>query len=416
VAAIVDGQDAAQRQLIAYVAPRGGADEAQLKAFLRGRLPGYMIPQRIVALDTLPLTAAGKIDRRSLPAVAPLERVHSVPPRDDLERRLLELWRSVLNVPDAGVTDDFFELGGHSLLAVELMSKAVALEIPLAPSALIHATTVRELAAWIRRNPGTDQETGIVQLQPNGKKTPICWIHSAGGDVLGYRLLARLVGADRPVVAIETRGPAGGVVELRSIEDLAQRYAELLIAAFPTGPWYVGGHSVGGLIALEMAGQLTRAGYQVPAVFLLDTVAGRDFSMAGREQFTASLHTTIRHCERVGVPAVALRELPSDVADWKSLTSAIRAKLRSVEMPDALRTRVELACQHLQAAAEYVPPAYAGRVVLYQPQAEPTRQADWLPGTAQRVSVPGDHFSLLEPPHVDVLSDHLRQVLADEVC
>src|SRR5207248_4907 len=86
---------------------------------LKSVLPRYMIPSAIVALDALPLTSSGKVDRRALPASGPAEVERgraSVPPRDDLEARLVALWEDLLGVRPIGVTDDFFDLGGHSLM------------------------------------------------------------------------------------------------------------------------------------------------------------------------------------------------------------------------------------------------------------------------------------------------------------
>ncbi|WP_033018514.1 AMP-binding enzyme, partial [Streptomyces rimosus] len=99
-------------RLVGYVV--GTADGHEVRSFLGGRLPDYMVPAVVVSLDELPLTANGKIDRKALPAPAhhatsdrPLSG-----PRDATERTLCEVFAEVLGVPEVGIDDSFFDLGG----------------------------------------------------------------------------------------------------------------------------------------------------------------------------------------------------------------------------------------------------------------------------------------------------------------
>lgn len=126
-------------RLVAYLAGSGEGeappDGADLRRHLGTRLPEYMIPSLFEWLEALPLTPAGKVDRRALPA--PSKRRQSggyVAPRTSVELELARLWSEVLNVDRVGVEDDFFELGGHSLLAARLSSRvrdAFQVELPL---------------------------------------------------------------------------------------------------------------------------------------------------------------------------------------------------------------------------------------------------------------------------------------------
>lgn len=109
----------------------------QLRAFLKDRLPGYMVPSTFVTLDALPLTPSGKIDRRALPApnrTRPDLQEAFVVPSTLIEERLAEIWADILGIEQVGVNDNFFELGGHSLLTVQLLSQVKAafhVELPL---------------------------------------------------------------------------------------------------------------------------------------------------------------------------------------------------------------------------------------------------------------------------------------------
>ncbi|MAE65565.1 MAG: non-ribosomal peptide synthetase [Phycisphaeraceae bacterium] len=117
------------RRLVAYVvAADGEAVDAQtLRPHLRERIPGYMVPATYVTLDGLPRTANGKIDRAALPApkvTPPMPTARpSIPPRDERERQVAEMWRELLGVADVSVDENFFDLGGHSLMLVELHSR-----------------------------------------------------------------------------------------------------------------------------------------------------------------------------------------------------------------------------------------------------------------------------------------------------
>jgi amino acid adenylation domain-containing protein len=113
------------RQLVAFIV---GADpelrSADLRQFVRSRLPDYMVPSRFVAIDTLPLTPNGKVDRQRLQAMAaerPERAGVCLPPRDALEKRLVAIFERLLNIHPVGIHDDFFEFGGTSLQAFQLL-------------------------------------------------------------------------------------------------------------------------------------------------------------------------------------------------------------------------------------------------------------------------------------------------------
>jgi acyl carrier protein len=140
------------RRLAAYVVPRraGAAPgAAELRAFLKERLPDYMVPAAFVALDALPLNASGKVDRRALPAPerGRVEAAEYVAPRTAAEETVAAVWQQVLGLDRVGATDNFFDLGGHSLLLPQVMHRlrtAFQVEIPL--RALFDEPTLEGLA------------------------------------------------------------------------------------------------------------------------------------------------------------------------------------------------------------------------------------------------------------------------------
>jgi acyl carrier protein len=145
------------KRLVAYVVPTDAAftEGERLRAFLRERMPDYMVPAAYVMLERLPLTPNGKLDRRALPA--PQHDRTSladsyVAPRDGLEEQVAGVWREVLKLDQVGATDNFFELGGHSLLAAQVvarLAKLLKVELPL--RRMFDAPTVAELAEDLAR-------------------------------------------------------------------------------------------------------------------------------------------------------------------------------------------------------------------------------------------------------------------------
>ena len=145
---------AGEARLVAYLVAEGDAPPADaLRAHLRERLPEYMVPQAVVALERLPLTPGGKLDRRALPAPEhTAERERYVAPRRPVEEVLAGIWAELLEVERPGVRDDFFALGGDSLLIMRLISRvrtAFGVELPI--RAVFSTPTLEALSAEVER-------------------------------------------------------------------------------------------------------------------------------------------------------------------------------------------------------------------------------------------------------------------------
>jgi amino acid adenylation domain-containing protein/non-ribosomal peptide synthase protein (TIGR01720 family) len=144
----------------------------QLKAYLKRSLPDYMVPTQLILLDSMPLTANGKLDRRALPAPDPeLNRQQYAAPGSALEQTLADIWCAVLNVETLGVDDNFFELGGDSILSIQVVSRARQTGIHFTPRDLFQHQTVRTLAAVATASEQIRAEQGLLE-GPSGL-TPI---------------------------------------------------------------------------------------------------------------------------------------------------------------------------------------------------------------------------------------------------
>jgi amino acid adenylation domain-containing protein len=144
--------EAANPRLVGYFVPQDGHSPVaeELREYLRKRLPEFMVPAMLATLDSMPLTASGKVDRKALPVVdrrLPELQVEYVAPRNETETRLVEIWREVLQVERVGIHDNFFSLGGHSLLAAQVASRIARVlraELPLRE--MFQSPTIAELA------------------------------------------------------------------------------------------------------------------------------------------------------------------------------------------------------------------------------------------------------------------------------
>ncbi|HEU4561405.1 MAG TPA: amino acid adenylation domain-containing protein [Longimicrobium sp.] len=179
--AIVREDVSGDRRLVAYLIAQAGAEvpgTAGLRAYLRERLPEYMVPSAFVPLDALPLTPSGKADRRALPAPdASAAAAHAyVAPRTPTEARLAGIFAEVLGVERVGVHDGFFDAGGHSLLVVRVVTRlraALGVEVPV--RAMFEAPSVAELAARVDallREGATDQAPPLVPV-PRDRPLPL---------------------------------------------------------------------------------------------------------------------------------------------------------------------------------------------------------------------------------------------------
>ncbi|HEV3049332.1 MAG TPA: amino acid adenylation domain-containing protein, partial [Longimicrobium sp.] len=165
---VVARAEAGEQRLVAYVVGEAQADE--LRAHVRRSLPEYMVPAVFVAMDALPLTANGKLDRKALPApelAADADRY--VAPRTPVEEVLAGIWAEVLRLERVGVEESFFDLGGHSLLATRVVSRirdVFAIELPL--RALFERPTVAELAVRVEEMRRADLPV-LPPLVPTGR-------------------------------------------------------------------------------------------------------------------------------------------------------------------------------------------------------------------------------------------------------
>ena len=440
------GTGARHKRLVAYCVFETGSpppNASTLRRFLAEKLPDYMVPSAFVTLPALPLTPNGKVDRLALPAPdqdrPQLEREY-VPPHDQVELQLTQIWESILNVRPIGTQDKFFDLGGHSLLAVRLtaqIEKTFGRRLRLAT--IFQAPTIGQLAAILREEVKESSVTGktsIVEIQATGCRPPLFLVHGAGGGMFwGYVNLSKHLGIDQPVYGFKSRA-LDGRPELNRVQEIASDYVHDLRQVQPHGPYYLAGYCFGGIVAYEMGRQLSEAGEPVAFVGLLNCAPPNSrygkvrWSLRWSLRFARNLLHWLNYCRDWS------RTQRRDFIRWKwSLLKkrlAVRTRssdrhLRRVQAGDLVdlsaytQEERKIWEAHIQALLSYEPQQFPGKVHLFRSPGHPLwcsfepdyGWGDFAAGGVEIQVVPGAHEKILEEPCVESLAELLKSVLAN---
>ena len=277
--------------LCAYVVPIDGlrSSNAAIRLALRERVPEYIVPRSLVAIPEMPRNENGKIDRARLKPTTQTD-TNPMEPRDDWERAVAQLWCSILGLESVGVDDDFFSLGGDSLAVLELIeAMAEDHDVTVHTSDLVECPTLDTFAKRARK-PVAARRGILVPLHNEGEGPPLFCFAGGGGFAGDFVLLARYLGLDRPVYGFQGRGFEG-----RGLPDwTARRWATRCLREIrriqPSGPYYLAGHSFGGMLAWEAAQILKRAGEEVALLVIIDTLSpsSTEFARQSSDRATPS--------------------------------------------------------------------------------------------------------------------------------
>ena len=285
------------KRIVAYIVMKPGhpLDRAALNEFFNQQLPSFMVPSVVIELPEMPKNPNGKIDRKALPAPAQQTTLRTkdtaiVLPRTQLEEKLADLWRSVLNIETLSITDNFFELGGHSLLVMRLFSELEATfnrRLPLVE--IFAAPTIEQMAKRLEeiltappqeenQQLSTASENYLTTLRKGTAKEtehpPLFMMHDVVGDTGLYIHLARRLdegrALTRSVYGIKPKSGDRAATRHTRIPDIAKHCVQQIQQVQTSGPYILSGLCAGGVIAFEAALQLEAAGEQV-ILFLLDS-------------------------------------------------------------------------------------------------------------------------------------------------
>ncbi|MBW4506986.1 MAG: amino acid adenylation domain-containing protein [Scytonematopsis contorta HA4267-MV1] len=417
------------QQLIAYVVTDKNDIAGRILPYLQQQLPNYMLPSAFVVMDTFPLTPSGKVDKRSLPideVIRPHTKQSFVAPRNFTELSLVKLWENLLNTQPIGVTNNFFDSGGHSFLAVRLMAQIQDMfGHNLTLSTLFENPTIEKLATIVNQPSRETSNSPLVAINSSGSKIPFFCMHGAGGGINNYFNLSRRLGEDYPFYALE-HSPEQNLPEITSVEKTAYRYLQEILKIQPNGPYLLGGHCYGGVLAFEMAQQLQRQGQTVGLLVVIDAILSETSIESTKDddaKFILRMAESIKTDNNVdfAVTFEELRDLPLN-EQLHLINKKTNFIFSDTEIKDFF-DYYKLFKAHVQAMRNYVTQVYPHSITLFRAKEEIIHDFespefytdDPLLGWGkfsnqpiQAIQVSGDHFSMFVEPHIQELAKQLK--------
>ncbi|MEV5747570.1 amino acid adenylation domain-containing protein [Actinoallomurus sp. NPDC052308] len=428
------------QRLVAYVVG-DGFDVDALRDGLADELPAHMVPAELIPLDEIPRNASGKLDKSRLPAAG--EGGSAGPARDNAadrpptatERTLIELIRDVLELGDdpVGPGDNYFSVGGNSLNLIRLLNRIEEQTgVRLENRDVLLAQDIRKMASLVDERGGggeggaTEGDSGsgsgpatpdwLVPIRTEGDRTPFFCMHPSGGSAVPYLRLAGLLDERQPFYGIEAVG-LHGEADPPDVPAMAARYLEAVRQVQPHGPYLLGGWSIGGTLAFEMARQLQADGETVRLVVLMDSAVPPQLKEPPThtemlESFAHDL-SGLQGKEPPRVDWERIVELPpeeqtAEVVDALEHSGRIPADIR-----DELGRRIQVFMANAATALTYRPGHYDGSLVSLGAK-EGQYDGGWEPlvsGDIVERTVPGTHYTMLQQPNVDTLAAELGRIL-----
>lgn len=426
-AVVVHDQPGLEKQLVAYVVYDPEQNEPtmeEMRIFVKNSLPDYMVPFIFIRLEVMPLTPTGKIDRLALPELENVFQLDQdyVPPRDEIEMRLVSIWEQILGLSPIGIKNDFFQLGGHSLLAAKLVTEieeefGVRFEL----DTLTEAPTIEEQAELLKVGDQPNLKSCLVPIQGDGNKPPLYCVHGAGGHILPFLKLASYLGSEQPVIGIQSKELEERNGKEYTLEMMASDYVKEIIAYQPEGPYMLAGFSFGGFVAYEMARQLSAQGYEIGLLSVFDTQvasAPRFLSSISMQKLLAfrakSLLKRIEfHTQNIS--KLSFRELPGYLQKKRVRPSAQEAMMGDVEEEEVPEHMLRVIKANIATLKEYVPGEYNGKVVVFKSDYHGRGiyygWQDLARGGVEVHYIPGSHRGILQEPNVALLAEKLRNCI-----
>ena len=421
-------------RLVAYLATRSrGLTVGELRAHLQSGLPAHMIPSIFIELDRLPRRPNGKLDRDALPSPEYGRLGTGEPfaaPRTATEATLARIWADVLGVERVSIHDGFFDLGGTSLKATRLLAAIEgACGRRLSPAALYLHATIARLADLLGADETIAAADSIVAVRRGGSRTPLYFTRTMFGGAFICDPILKALPPDQPIYVFAYEDQPSGKRRGQTLEATARSYCDELIAYQPDGPVCLAGYSFGGVLAYEMARQLTARGRHVELLAVLDI--GPDRKPRGPMGMILACWLFLRNLARW------IAHVPSR---WsaRDLSGILRKRLRgffeflpthrglvtrtapepsagSNPVPDDVRVLSE----YLGVLREHRHTRYPGPVVLFRAQVRPLFHShspdlgwgDQISGKLEIIPLPGDHHTILREPYVYDLARAFRATL-----
>ena len=364
------------KMLAAYFVPQPGSNPSPLvlRDFLRRKMPDFSVPSAYIRLASLPLKPNGKVAQDLLPqadAASFPGRQNYQPPRTPLEEKLVRAWSQVLGIERIGVEDNFFDLGGHSLLAVRLAARIkefTGRELPL--QSLFRSPTIASLARSLESDGGKEFPGLVVPMRPGRDLPPLYLIPAGARTIMSLNNLVNHLDTERPVYGLEYPGMEGESEIPERVEQFARLMLQEMRRSQPHGPYFIAGKCFGGLLAFEMACQLSAEGEYPALVLIIDS-----------------------HPPRLDPARGQPREgYPRRRSIWKRIRRKIRKTMKQISSRLESDRHARVFNNVRGARMRYLPQAYQGEIIVIRSEEREERLGDsWsdFASSVQYYSLPG---------------------------
>ena len=372
--------------------------------------------ENVVTEKSLPETTVSSHERSNL-------TTSYQAPRNRIEQAIAKSWQETLGIKPIGINDNFFELGGDSLTAIQIISNLRAnLQTSISLQSFLNTSTLAELAAKIEA-----QKTILKQNEPlvpsclielrGGKSIqPLFLVHSGGGSLFLYRDLVANLDSDRTVFGLK---PDLNKIAIQGdVVEIAKSYIEAIKIIQPSGSYCLGGHSFGGIVALEMARQLKAQGEEIQLLAVIDS------SLEPRQKLELNTQTDLltfvldMGVEQPKYRSILQKLTPDEQLNYFLQHQSAANTLKNLDKTLLLNFLQIFKLNH-QAMAEYQADLYPGNLVFFKPEdadavTNPNSERGWLKLTnnlAEIHSVAGNHLTMLDGKNAIALAKILNQYL-----
>jgi len=329
---------------------------------------------------------------------------------------LTPIWQRVLQLPSVDVNDNFFDLGGDSSLALQLfneIAQACGRELP--PVTIYVAPSIAALAATLEQ-PSELRVPPLVLLKDGCDQPPLFVTHGLGGSVIDFFQVVKHIRTSHQIQGMQAKGIDGAEEPFDRIEDMAAFYLHAIRQVQPHGPYLLAGYSLGGLVTLEMAQQLTAVGEKVALLAMLDSYPDILYlSLALRARLLMRLATR-RAATSMKLPVGEALSLIIRPSRRRSGAPKVSYKPPvDVSLSPAVQRARE--CAYL-ALTRYKPRFYPGEIKFVRAEIPTDFPADpiavWahLADKFEVETVPGDHLGIMST-HYEKLASALSRYVEE---
>ncbi|MEQ8200708.1 MAG: AMP-binding protein [Syntrophomonadaceae bacterium] len=405
----------------------------EMRSVLRNQIKPYKLPTLLYRVTEIPSGSAHKIQRNLLYQqlqelnLLP-ETLKNAPFQEEInltptESTILDLWKYILDQDYIHLDDNFFDLGGDSLIAAELLAAIeTSLGCVLPVNQFFRKSTVRELAELVEKTPQSSLYNHLVPIRPEGSKAPLFLIHDVHGDVVTYHNIAEHIDPERPVYGMNFSFQKEAWDASTTLTEIAHTYVEEVLQFKSAGPYYLGGLSIGGAIAFEMARLLMERKNRV-VVFMLDTYS-EAYMHKSQKAITSFRNVfkygadTIRKTPPADIPQLfrqrlaPARRVVLNVLQSKEFSKdpmKLDAALSNPDKPELLKNKFLLSHVH----HNYHPDYYPGKIYYFKAGKRKDANVYWQSLVRELVLIEKNcgHTDFVEPGYAEDTAREINAVL-----